>query len=179
MGPDNWLPGWDPAYQQTPPSHSTNETFVGFGPNGKYEIGQTPYFFYIQGAANSPMRKNNTAYNTHDMIMTPDTPSGLIFTNIVPGTTAASQPAGYATATDTGIPLRSPSMGTVINDGTAGFQAVRSNPYFPITRLSSPDSRAHAGLPALVGYVGYGDDSARFPLPAACGSRSAGNVAVP
>jgi hypothetical protein len=184
MGPDNWHPLWDPITQQVPPSVSNNETFVGF--NDAY------YFSYEGNPANLAVRQNNHAYTGSgyppsgsgqgDLFLAAHNPPGLVFHVIQSGTTAATEPAAYATATDPfSVPLggKTRPLGTIINDGTAVVQAEPENPYFPMNGVQLPASRADAGLPPLAGYVGYGDDKARFPLPAACGSRPAGNVAIP
>jgi len=187
FGPHNFHPNWDPTVNQ-PSSASTNETFVNLG---SFALGKNPYFLPYSGDPRQlPLRQNSHAYigsgnpsggaNLGDLFITPGNPPGIVFHVIQSGTTAASEPNAYGTATDLATSaFPAPSHGTTIIDGTATVQAEPASFFFPVTGVSMPATRADAGLPALAGYRGYGDDAARFPIPTACGSRPVGNVAIP
>jgi hypothetical protein len=181
MGPDNWHPQWDPWIPQVPPTGSTNETFVhAWG--GTYQPGESPYYYRYRGDPNYlPLRQNNHAYALGELFVVQPNPPGIVFHVTQAGTSAASQPPEYATATDNGQggQVTQPPAGTIIHDDTMIAQAEPANPYMPVSNISTFLDRASAGLPPLAGYVGYGDDPVRFPLPAACGKRPAGNVVVP
>ena len=162
-GPRPYQAALSATVGQVPPGKSMNNTWVG--PVGY--AGSGPIYLSIPTYAQTPLRKNATAYRLQDVVRVPDNPN-YIFAITADGTTAAAEPGSYACPGSCPVPHDDAGgSGTQIKDGSATLVPIVPGVPLPSTGESLFATRAAAGLGA-----------SEFTRSKAC-AVPLGNVAVP